>query len=126
MANLLGKGVGSWTANDEMGFSNFSFGPDGDYGVGATLNKEIERAAARKEEMARREREIEMRLLKEQVEELKRIADLESNKEPNTGLPSDRAIPRQEPTKFNYQPYLLYGGIGLVIIVGGFFIFPRN
>lgn len=117
MANLLGKGVGSWTANDEMGFSNFS-----DYGIGDA----IDRGAARREEMAKREREIEMRLLKEQVEELKRIADLESNKEPNTGLPSDRAIPRQEPTKFNYQPYLLYGGIGLVIIVGGFFIFPRN
>jgi|TARA_R110000744_G_scaffold361989_1_gene469959 hypothetical protein len=121
MANLLGKGVGSWTANDEMGFSNFS-----DYGIGLGIERSQQRAADRKEELARREREIEMRLLKEQVQELKRIADIESNRESNTVLPSDSATPLREPTKFNYQPYLLYGGIGLVIIVGGFFIFPRN
>jgi hypothetical protein len=126
MAELLGKGVGSWTSSKDAEFSNFIWGSNSMFDN--VREDAIERA---------RLKILADKKAKKDAENNTKEDDVVSDK--NLGLEGmDNLIILEEQRKKFEQlevrkqnqnqkpPYLLYGGIGLVVIVGAMFIFTRK
>ena len=128
MRKQLGRGVGSWTASKDAEFSNFIWG-NNDY-----HNNIRERLI----EKARIKALLEKARLKALRDDKKDKAEANTKDEisdKNLGLEGDAQTPnelellekqRMLELRMKKPPYLLYGGIGLVVIVGAIFIFTRK
>lgn len=117
MRELLGKGVGSWTSSKDAEFSNFIWGSNS---VFDNVREEaLERA---------RLKVLADKKAKKDAENNTKEDDVVSDK--NLGLEGDTTTPTEvillEEKSMKKPPYLLYGGIGLVVIVGAIFIFTRK
>jgi hypothetical protein len=116
MTELLGKGVGDWTENQNFEFSNM-------FGWGSS-NDMMENLRTKAREIALADKKA-----KEEAEANTKGEDVISDE--NLGLEGGNVAPSSTPSSTpsqiqNKPPYLLYGGIGLVVIVGAIFIFTRK
>ena len=123
MRQVLGRGVGSWTSNKDAEFSNFIFG---NYN---SLHNDLRESLLEK---ARR-KALADKKAKNEAEANTKEDEVVSDK--NLGLEGDAQTPnelellekqRMLELRMKKPPYLLYGGIGLVVIVGAIFIFTRK
>mgnify|MGYP003628175228 FL=1 len=122
MRQVLGRGVGSWTSNKDAEFSNFIFG-NNDF-MNDFRDSLIEKA---------RQQALADKKAKEDAEANTKEDEVVSDK--NLGLEGDAPTSnevelaekqRMVELRMKKPPYLLYGGIGLVVIVGAIFIFTRK
>ena len=122
MRQVLGRGVGSWTSNKDAEFSNFIFG-NNDFLDDFRFSL-IEKA---------RQQALADKKAKEDAEANTKEDEVVSDK--NLGLEGDAPTSnevelaekqRMVELRMKKPPYLLYGGIGLVVIVGAIFIFTRK
>ena len=122
MRQVLGRGVGSWTSNKDAEFSNFIFG-NNDF-INDFRDSLIEKA---------RQQALADKKAKEDAEANTKEDEVVSDK--NLGLEGDAPTSnevelaekqRMVELRMKKPPYLLYGGIGLVVIVGAIFIFTRK
>ena len=122
MRQVLGRGVGSWTSNKDAEFSNFIFG-NNDFLDDFRFSL-IEKA---------RQKALADKKAKKEAEANTKEDEVVSDK--NLGLEGDAPTPnelellekqRMLELRMKKPPYLLYGGIGLVVIVGAIFIFTRK
>ena len=122
MRQVLGRGVGSWTSNKDAEFSNFIFG-NNDF-LDDFRDSLIEKA---------RQKALADKKAKKEAEANTKEDEVVSDK--NLGLEGDAPTSnevelaekqRMVELRMKKPPYLLYGGIGLVVIVGAIFIFTRK
>ena len=122
MRQVLGRGVGSWTSNKDAEFSNFIFG-NNDF-INDFRDSLIEKA---------RQQALADKKAKKDAEANTKEDEVVSDK--NLGLEGDAPTSnevelaekqRMVELRMKKPPYLLYGGIGLVVIVGAIFIFTRK
>ena len=128
MRKQLGRGVGSWTASKDAEFSNFIWGNNDFHNN--MRERLIEKARIKAlSEKARLRALARLKALKED-----KIDKAEANTK-DDDVVSDAPTPnelellekqRMLELRMKKPPYLLYGGIGLVVIVGAIFIFTRK
>jgi hypothetical protein len=123
MRKQLGRGVGSWTASKDAEFSNFIWGSGNDM-FDNVREQAIERARLKILADKKAKKEAEANTKEDEV-----VSDK------NLGLKGDAPTTnelellekqRMLELRMKKPPYLLYGGIGLVVIVGAIFIFTRK
>jgi len=123
MTKQLGRGVGSWTASKDAEFSNFIWGSTNDM-FDNVREQAIERARLKILADKKAKKEAEANTKEDEV-----VSDK------NLGLKGDAPTTnelellekqRMLELRMKKPPYLLYGGIGLVVIVGAIFIFTRK
>tara|TARA_B110000495_G_C22661203_1_gene391350 strand:+ start:73 stop:441 length:369 start_codon:yes stop_codon:yes gene_type:complete len=122
MRQVLGRGVGSWTSNKDAEFSNFIFGNNDflDDFRDSLIEKARQKALADK----KAKKEAEANTKEDEV-----VSDKNLGLEGDTPTPTEVELlekQRMLELRMKKPPYLLYGGIGLVVIVGAIFIFTRK
>mgnify|MGYP003660071155 CR=1 FL=1 len=108
MRQVLGRGVGSWTSNKDAEFSNFIFG-NNDF-MNDFRDSLIEKARQQALADKKAKEDAEANTKEDEVVSDKNLAEKQ----------------RMVELRMKKPPYLLYGGIGLVVIVGAIFIFTRK
>ena len=126
MRQVLGRGVGSWTSNKDAEFSNFIFG-NTDF-FDSIREGLIEKARLKVLADKKAKKEAEANTKEDEV-----VSDKNLGLEGDTPTPTEVATEvellekqRMLELPMKKPPYLLYGGIGLVVIVGAIFIFTRK
>ena len=126
MRQVLGRGVGSWTSNKDAEFSNFIFG-NNDF-INDFRDSLIEKARLKALADKKAKKEAEANTKEDEV-----VSDKNLGLEGDTPTPTEVATEvellekqRMLELPMKKPPYLLYGGIGLVVIVGAIFIFTRK
>ena len=126
MRQVLGRGVGSWTSNKDAEFSNFIFG-NNDF-INDFRDSLIEKARLKALADKKAKKEAEANTKEDEV-----VSDKNLGLEGDTPTPTEVATEvellekqRMLELRMKKPPYLLYGGIGLVVIVGAIFIFTRK
>ena len=128
MRELLGKGVGIWTSSKDAEFSNFIWGSNS---VFDNVREEaLERARLKVLADKKAKKDAENNTKEDDVisdknlglEGMDNLIILEEQRQLELRLQNQN----QQPIKIKKPPYLLYGGIGLVVIVGAIFIFTRK
>ena len=122
----IGRGVGVWTANEDTEFSNFSpamqfpliGGGTGSFQqmVDRIREKALKDALDKKNALAKAKAETEANTKAEDIISVENIVVEETAdaQDPLTLVASKK------------PPYLLYGGIGLVVIIGAILIFRKK
>ena len=122
MRQVLGRGVGSWTSNKDAEFSNFIFG-NTDF-FDSIREGLIEKARLKALADKKAKKEAEANTKEDEV-----VSDKNLGLEGDTPTPTEVELlekQRMLELRMKKPPYLLYGGIGLVVIVGAIFIFTRK
>jgi|TARA_R110000772_G_scaffold44282_2_gene101906 hypothetical protein len=122
MRQVLGRGVGSWTSNKDAEFSNFIFG-NNDF-INDFRDSLIEKARLKALADKKAKKEAEANTKEDEV-----VSDKNLGLEGDTPTPTEVELlekQRMLELRMKKPPYLLYGGIGLVVIVGAIFIFTRK
>ena len=123
MRQVLGRGVGSWTSNKDAEFSNFIWGSNNDM-FDNIREQAIERARLKILADKKAKKEAEANTKEDEV-----VSDKNLGLEGDTPTPTEVELlekQRMLESRMKKPPYLLYGGIGLVVIVGAIFIFTRK
>lgn len=123
MRKQLGRGVGSWTASKDAEFSNFIWGSSNDM-FDNVREQAIERARLKILADKKAKKEAEANTKEDEVVSDKNLG-LEVDA-PTTNELELLEKQRMLELRMKKPPYLLYGGIGLVVIVGAIFIFTRK
>ena len=122
MRKQLGRGVGSWTASKDAEFSNFILG-NNDF-FDDIRERLIEKARLKALADKKAKKEAEANTKEDEV-----VSDKNLGLEGDTPTPTEVELlekQRMLESRMKKPPYLLYGGIGLVVIVGAIFIFTRK
>ena len=122
MRQVLGRGVGSWTSNKDAEFSNFIFG-NNDF-INDFRDSLIEKARLKALADKKAKKEAEANTKEDEV-----VSDKNLGLEGDTPTPTEVELlekQRMLELRMKKPPYLLYGGIGLVVIIGAIFIFTRK
>ena len=122
MRQVLGRGVGSWTSNKDAEFSNFIFG-NNDF-INDFRDSLIEKARLKALADKKAKKEAEANTKEDEV-----VSDKNLGLEGDTPTPTEVELlekQRMLELRMKKPPYLHYGGIGLVVIVGAIFIFTRK
>ena len=122
MRQVLGRGVGSWTASKDAEFSNFIFGNNDFFDNIREGLIEKSRLKVLADKKAKKEAEAN-------TKEDEVVSDKNLGLEGDTPTPTEVELlekQRMLELRMKKPPYLLYGGIGLVVIVGAIFIFTRK
>ena len=122
MRQVLGRGVGSWTSNKDAEFSNFIFG-NNDF-INDFRDSLIEKARLKALADKKAKKEAEANTKEDEVVSDKNLG-LEGDA-PTSNEVELAEKQRMVELRMKKPPYLLYGGIGLVVIVGAIFIFTRK
>ena len=123
MRKQLGRGVGSWTASKDAEFSNFIWGSSNDM-FDNVREQAIERARRKILADKKAKKEAEANTKEDEV-----VSDKNLGLEVDAPTPNELELlekQRMLELRMKKPPYLLYGGIGLVVIVGAIFIFTRK
>tara|TARA_R110000803_G_scaffold86851_1_gene153338 strand:- start:101 stop:472 length:372 start_codon:yes stop_codon:yes gene_type:complete len=123
MRKQLGRGVGSWTASKDAEFSNFIWGSSNDM-FDNVREQAIERARLKILADKKAKKEAEANTKEDEV-----VSDKNLGLEVDAPTPNELELlekQRMLELRMKKPPYLLYGGIGLVVIVGAIFIFTRK
>jgi hypothetical protein len=123
MRQVLGRGVGSWTASKDAEFSNFIWGSSNDM-FDNVREQAIERARLKILADKKAKKEAEANTKEDEV-----VSDKNLGLEVDAPTPNELELlekQRMLELRMKKPPYLLYGGIGLVVIVGAIFIFTRK
>lgn len=123
MRKQIGRGVGSWTASKDAEFSNFIWGSSNDM-FDNVREQAIERARLKILADKKAKKEAEANTKEDEVVSDKNLG-LEVDA-PTTNELELLEKQRMLELRMKKPPYLLYGGIGLVVIVGAIFIFTRK
>jgi len=122
MRKQLGRGVGSWTASKDAEFSNFILGNNAFFDD--IRERLIEKARLKALADKKAKKEAEANTKEDEV-----VSDKNLGLEGDTPTPTEVELlekQRMLESRMKKPPYLLYGGIGLVVIVGAIFIFTRK
>ncbi len=123
MRKQIGRGVGSWTASKDAEFSNFIWGSSNDM-FDNVREQAIERARLKILADKKAKKEAEANTKEDEV-----VSDKNLGLEVGAPTPNELELlekQRMLELRMKKPPYLLYGGIGLVVIVGAIFIFTRK